>query len=122
MLTIDYYDIFKKVLKFCDLVIKNKKLRIIPKNEEKKEKLKIQVKKVLDFEEIECNIELEEKILSIEEMLQIIFEEIKIIKKESSDERLSKLEEIIKNLDKSKNNGTIDNNNSERKRKNENWY
>ena len=113
LLTIDYYDNFQKVLKFCDLAIKNKKLRIIPKNEEKKEKLKIQVKTVLDFEEIECNIELDEKILSIEEMLQIIFEEIKIIKKESSDERLSKIEEIIKNLDKSKNNGAIDNNNSE---------
>lgn len=113
LLTIDYYDNFEKVLKFCDLAIKNKKLRIIPKNEEKKEKLKIQVKKELDFEEIECIIELDEKILSIEEMLQIIFEEIKIIKKESSDERLSKLEEIIKNIDKSKNNGTIDINNSE---------
>ena len=109
LLTIDYYDNFQKVIKFCDLAIKNKKLKIIPKNEEKKEKLKIQVKKVLDFEEIECNIELDEKILNIEEMLHIIFEEIKIIKKESSDERISKIEEIIKNLDKGKNNVTIDN-------------
>ena len=68
---------------------------------------------MLDFEEIECNIELEEKILSIEEMLQIIFEELKIIKKDYSDERLSKIDEIFKNIDKSKDNASIDNHHSD---------
>ena len=76
---------------------KNKfKLRL---NENSK-KMELYLKRVLDFNEIECFLYLEEQKISNEEMLKILFDEIKDIKTKGISNNLIKNEDynnLLKN-------------------------
>ena len=87
----DHYDNISKVIKFIDTaMIKNKfKLRL----NEKTKKMELYLKRVLDFDEIECFLYLEEQKITNEEMLKILFDEIKEIKTKGIPHNLNKNED-----------------------------
>ena len=87
----DHYDDISKVIKFIDTAMtKNKfKLRL----NEKTKKMELYLKRVLDFDEIECFLYLEEQKITNEEMLKILFDEIKEIKTKGIPHNLNKNED-----------------------------
>ena len=87
----DHYDNISKVIKFIDTAMtKNKfKLRL----NEKTKKMELYLKRVLDFDEIECFLYLEEQKITNEEMLKILFDEIKEIKTKGIPHNLNKNED-----------------------------
>jgi len=74
----EYYDNISKIFKFLDNSLSRKKCSLNQGNDKKE--LKLIIKKTLDYEEIECSISLNKKKLTNEEMIKVLFNEIKEIK------------------------------------------
>jgi len=74
----NYYDNINKIFKFYDTALKRNKVSL---TQDKQKKIMIlSLKKVLDFDEIECCLNLIEKKITNEEMITILFNEIKEMK------------------------------------------
>ena len=74
----DHYDDTSKIIKFIDTAMTKNKFKL--RFNENSKKMELYLKRVLDFDEIECFLYLEEQKLTNEEMLKILFDEIKDIK------------------------------------------
>ena len=101
----NYYDSIIKIFNFCDKAINKKKVSLIIKKKNKKI-IKLSLKKVMDFDEVECYLDLFEKKLTNEELIKILFNEIKEMKiKEGGNDNKNINENINEN-----NNSNINNN------------
>ena len=92
----DYYDSIDKIFKFYDLSLQKKKVFL--KEDKNKKLLKLSLKKVLDYDEIECNLELYEKQVNKEEIIENIYSSISDIKTNNDDitNKISSIFELIK--------------------------
>ena len=110
LLVKDYYNDISKVFKFYDMAIIKKK--VILKEEKEKKQLILNMQKELDFDIMQCNIELKEKQINNDEFMKIISEEINKINNkqikdeennkennENNKERINKLEEKINKIE-----------------------
>lgn len=66
----NYYDSISKIFKFYDIAITRKKVSLSYNKEENI--IILSLKKVMDFDEVECCLKLKEKKLTNEEMLKIL--------------------------------------------------
>ena len=90
----NYYDSINKILKFYDKALSKNKVTL---THDKRQKIMIlSLKKLMDFDEVNCSLNLIEKKISNEEMLTILFNEIK---------------EMKLNISNNKGNNNINNNN-----------
>ena len=100
----NYYDSINKIFKFFDKAVNNSKVTL-SQNKEKKT-LVLTLKKIMDFDEIDCSFDLMEKKITNEEMLKILFNEIREMK--LSNKKINNSNNInndnIKNNDNYKNN------------------
>ena len=96
----NYYDNINKIFQFFDKAVNKSKVSL-SQNKEKKT-LVLTLQKSLDFDEVECSFDLIEKKLTNEEMLKILFNEIR---------------EMKHSINKT-NNGNINNNNNDNNNKN----
>ena len=95
----NYYDNINKIFKFIDTAIKR---NFVSLTQDKLKKIMIlSLKKVMDFDEVKCCLDLIEKKITNEEMITILFNEIKQMK-------LNKKKEInISNINNNDNNNEI---------------
>ena len=99
----NYYDSINKIFKFFDKAVNNSKVTL-SQNKEKKT-LVLTLKKIMDFDEIDCSFDLMEKKITNEEMLKILFNEIREMKlnnKKINNNNINN--DNIKNNDNYKNN------------------
>ena len=73
----DYYDSLSKVLTFIDTSIAQNKMIL---KKDKDNNIKLSLKKVIDYQELECIIDLEEKKLKNDEVVKLLFDEVKELK------------------------------------------
>ena len=98
LLVKEYYSDINKVLKFIEIAITKKKLSII----EDKENRILNLKKIIDYDEIDFQIILEKKYIKKDEMINIMFEEMKDLKNKMeviTSSNLKKKDEEIKPID-----------------------
>ena len=74
----EHYKDMQKIFHFFDLALTKKKIKL-EYNEEKRLMI-LKLNKILDFDEIECKIELKETKISKDEMFNLLYEEINGIK------------------------------------------
>ena len=74
----DYYNDIEKIFKFYDTAITKKKVNL--KEDKEKKQMILQMEKQLDFDIIQCNIELIQKQISNEEIFKIMTEQINELK------------------------------------------
>ena len=96
-----HYEDLSKIFIFCDKAIINKKVKLI--YNEKKKIMIMKLKRSLDFEEFECDIELKERKIKNEEIFKLLINEINAIKNKKENVQNSKYIEIIKDLTKKNN-------------------
>ena len=105
----NYYDSINKIFKFYDIAITRKKVNLSLNKE--KNTIVLSLKKPMDFDEVECCLNLEEKKLTNEEMLKILFNEIKEMKlnnnKTNNDNDNNNNQNLNNNKDKNENNEKI---------------
>jgi len=90
-----HHDNITKILKYIDTSISQKKLFLIKDNN----KLKLSLKKSLDYEEINCILELDEKKNNNDDLLKIITAEITELKsKEKDNNNYQNIMNMIKEL------------------------
>ena len=77
LLNKDYYDNISKIYNFFDKAISKKKVKLI---KEKEKQMILLLKNVIEFEEIDCKLDLKETKITNEEMIKILFNEIREIK------------------------------------------
>ena len=77
LLNHEFYDNISKIYKFCDKTITKNKVKLI---KIKEKKIVIILKNIVDLEEVECKLNLIEIKMTNEEMIKILFNEIKEIK------------------------------------------
>ena len=98
LLTKDYYNDATKIFKYFDKSMTKDKIRLSKDNN----KLKLILKKTIDYEDIECTIQLEEKKITTDELIKILLNEIKVIKQYMTNEETktkdNNLEEEMKNI------------------------
>ena len=85
----EYYNTISKVFKYFDTAISKSKVFLIKENYN----MKLLLKKNMDFDEVDCYIDLDEEKSSNEGILSSLFNEIKILKQKNNNN-----EEKIKNL------------------------
>ena len=85
----NFYNDIQKIFKFCDTALNKGKVTLIPEIENHKG-IKFLLKKIMDFEEIECQFYLSEKIINKDEIIQILIKEINEIKTEKSNNKENK--------------------------------
>jgi len=96
----EYYNNLSKVYKYFDTAISKNKLFLIKKNNN----MKLLLKKAMDFDEVDCYIDLVEEKASNEGILSSLFNEIKLLKQknDSNEEKIKGLiqenEEMKKNI------------------------
>ena len=73
----DLYENISNILKMIEVAYSQKKILLI---KDKEQKVKLCLKKTIDYKEIDCIIELDEIILNNEELLKLLFNELKEIK------------------------------------------
>ena len=79
----NYYDNIDKIFKFYENSITRQKVSLIIDKEKKI--IKLSLKKVMDFDEVNCYMDLYEKKLTNEEMIIILFNKIKEIELKGND-------------------------------------
>ena len=79
LLETNYYNNIQKVFKFCDNAFTKGIVKIFPEKENKR--IKFLLKKRMDFEEVDCQFYLYEKLTNKDEIIQILIEEINEIKR-----------------------------------------
>ena len=73
----EQYDNILKIYKFCDKAISKNRVKLIKTNEKQ---MTLLLKNIIEFEEIDCKLDLNEMEITNEEMLKILFNEIREIK------------------------------------------
>ena len=89
----NYYDCINKVFKFYDTAINKNKVSL--SHGEKGNTLTLSLKKQMDFDEVECRLDLFEKTITNESMLRILFNEIREMKLNNS--KINNNNDLIKN-------------------------
>ena len=74
----EHYTDLKKVFNFFDLALSKKKINL--ELDKKKKVMILKLKKIIDFDEIECKIELKETKIQSDEMFNLLIDEINDIK------------------------------------------
>jgi len=111
----EFYKDIEKIFKFYDTAITKKK--VLLQEDKEKRKMILNMSREIDFDTIQCDIELEEKKMRNEEMTRIIIEELNKLKNkqinnqednqekkyEKNDDRIMKLEEKINKIEKERN-------------------
>lgn len=98
----NYYDNIDKIFKFYENSIKRQKVSLIIDKEKKI--IKISIKKVMDFDEVNCYMDLYENKLTNEEMIIILFNKIKEMELKENDKNIitdnksNNNNDLIKNL------------------------
>ena len=77
LLNKDYYDNISKIYKFFDKAISKKKVKLI---KTKEKQIILLLKNIIEFEEVDCKLNLNEMTITNEEMIKILFNEIREIK------------------------------------------
>ena len=77
LLNNEFYGNISKIYKFCDKAFTKNKVKLI---KDKENKIVLFFKNIVDYEEIECKLDIFEIKLTNEEMLKTLFNEIKEIK------------------------------------------
>ena len=94
----EQYDNILKIYKFCDKAIFKNRVKLIKTNEKQ---MTLLLKNIIEFEEIDCKLDLNEMEITNEEMIKILFNEIREIKikdiKGISNNNYNKVEKIMKN-------------------------
>ncbi len=94
----DHYDDICKVFKFYETALSKNK--VILKQSKDNNKILLYLKRVLDFDEVESFLDLEETKLTNEEMIKILFNEMREIKmngvKKTENKNREENKEIIK--------------------------
>ena len=83
----NYYDNIDKIFKFYENSIKRQKVSLIIDQEKKI--IKLSIKKVMDFDEVNCYMDLYEKKLTNEEMIIILFNKIKEMELKGNDSKIT---------------------------------
>ena len=96
-----HYENLSKIFIFCDKAINNKKVSLVY-NENKKIMI-LKLKRTLDFEEFECDIELNETKIKNEEIFKLLIDEINMLKNSKGNNENNKYIEEINNLTKKNN-------------------
>ena len=103
LLNKDHYGDLTKVFKFFDIALSKNKINL--EYDKNNDKMILKSKRLLDFDEIECKLELNKDNLSNEELFKIIFEQLNNIKNnknenDSRNEKEEKIKELIsKNIE-----------------------
>lgn len=105
LLAKNYYDNINKVFKFYDTAINKNKVSLSFGKEKKI--MKLTLKKMMDFDEVECNLELLEKTITNEEMIKILFNEIKEMKINNNNNLMNKNKINVINNDENENSEII---------------
>ena len=89
LLSNEYYNDISKVFKYLDTAILKNKVLLIKDNY----KIKLLLKKNMDFEEVECYLDLKEEKASNSDIIMILFNEIKELKQinNSNEEKINDL-------------------------------
>ena len=100
----NFYENISNVLKFINMSISEKKVILI---KDKEQKIQLCIKKMIDYKEVDCIIELDEIKLNNDEILQLLFNELKEIKshgvgKENDQDVKNSISELKKELDQTK--------------------
>lgn len=74
----NYYDSIQKIFKFYDKAMKRNKVSLLYNNQ--KRIITLSLKKQMDFDEVECCLDLNEMIIKNEDMIKFLFNEIKEMK------------------------------------------
>ena len=74
----EHYENISKILKFFDIAISKNKINLL--KDDKNKKMKLSLKKSMDFEEVECILELDEAEINNEDMLKLMMEQIRELK------------------------------------------
>ena len=72
----EYHNNISKIYQFCDIAITKNKVKLI----KEKEKMILLLNNIVNFKEVECKLDLNQMKLTNEEMLMILFNEIREIK------------------------------------------
>ena len=100
----NFYENISNVLKFINMSISEKKVLLI---KDKEQKIQLCIKKMIDYKEVDCIIELDEIKLNNDEILQLLLNELKEIKthgvgKENDQGIKNSIAELKKELEQAK--------------------
>ena len=100
----NFYENISNVLKFINMSISEKKVILI---KDKEQKIQLCIKKMIDYKEVDCIIELDEIKLNNDEILQLLLNELKEIKthgvgKENDQGVKNSIAELKKELEQTK--------------------
>ena len=100
----NFYENISNVLKFINMSISEKKVLLI---KDKEQKIQLCIKKMIDYKEVDCIIELDEIKLNNDEILQLLLNELKEIKthgvgKENDQGIKNSIAELKKELEQTK--------------------
>lgn len=100
----NFYENISNVLKFINMSISEKKVILI---KDKEQKIQLCIKKMIDYKEVDCIIELDEIKLNNDEILQLLLNELKEIKlhgvgKENDQGIKNSIAELKKELEQTK--------------------
>ena len=101
----NYYDNINKVFKFYDTAVKKYKVTLSWGKEKKI--MKLTLKKMMDFDEVECNLELFQKTITNEAMIKILFNEIKEMKLNNNNNLMNNNKINVINKDENENSEMI---------------
>ena len=99
----NYYDCMNKVFKFYDTAINKNKVSL--SHGKRGNSMTLTLKKQMDFDEVECNLDLFEKTITNEAMIKILFNEIKEMKLNNS--KINNKDNIIINNEENENSKMI---------------
>ena len=100
----NFYENISNVLKFINMSISEKKVILI---KDKEQKIQLCIKKMIDYKEVDCIIELDEIKLNNDEILQLLLNELKEIKshgvgKENDQDVKNSIAELKKELEQTR--------------------
>ena len=92
----EHYIDLSKIFHFFDLALTKKKIKL--EHNKEKNLMILKLNKILDFDEIECKLELNEEKLQKEEMFNLLLDEINEIKNKNNKKGNQENNEIINEL------------------------